>query len=108
MGVPPAPGEPQGRPPAPAEPQGRPASPGAFRIEGSDGHARAGTMTLVRGEVATPCFMPVGTMATVKSLSPTTAVPFPETARAMLALPFGVVPSPSIPESKVQRKASPS
>lgn len=55
-----------GVPPAPAEPP----APGAFRIEGSDGHARAGTMTLVRGEVATPCFMPVGTLATVKSLSP--------------------------------------
>jgi queuine tRNA-ribosyltransferase len=68
MGVPPGvpPAGLEGRPPKTA---GAPA-PGAFRIEGSDGHARAGTMTLVRGQVPTPCFMPVGTLATVKSLSP--------------------------------------
>ena len=42
----------------------------SFGIEGSDGRARAGTLTLTRGEVETPCFMPVGTLGTVKSLVP--------------------------------------
>ena len=35
-----------------------------------DTKARAGVMTTAHGEVATPVFMPVGTLATVKSLSP--------------------------------------
>ena len=43
---------------------------GAFEIAGADGRARAGTLRLDRGEVRTPCFMPVGTLATVKSLTP--------------------------------------
>ncbi|MCK5447555.1 MAG: tRNA guanosine(34) transglycosylase Tgt [Gemmatimonadetes bacterium] len=43
---------------------------GRFRIEGVDGRARAGLLTLPRGEVPTPCFMPVGTQGTVKSLTP--------------------------------------
>ena len=41
-----------------------------FLIEGVDGRARAGLLTLERGEVPTPCFMPVGTQGTVKSLTP--------------------------------------
>lgn len=41
-----------------------------FRIDGVDGRARAGVLTLERGEVQTPCFMPVGTQGTVKSLTP--------------------------------------
>ncbi len=43
---------------------------GRFRVEGTDGRARAGVLTLERGEVPTPCFMPVGTQGTVKSLTP--------------------------------------
>jgi queuine tRNA-ribosyltransferase len=43
---------------------------GRFRVEGVDGRARAGLMALGRGEVPTPCFMPVGTQGTVKSLTP--------------------------------------
>jgi len=39
-------------------------------IEGTDGRARAGRLTLPRGDVLTPAFMPVGTQATVKSLDP--------------------------------------
>ncbi len=42
----------------------------SFGIEGADGRARAGTLALARGAVATPCFMPVGTLGTVKSLTP--------------------------------------
>jgi queuine tRNA-ribosyltransferase len=42
----------------------------SFGIEGADGRARAGTLALARGSVETPCFMPVGTLATVKSLDP--------------------------------------
>jgi len=43
---------------------------GRFSIDGVDGRARAGALTLERGEVQTPCFMPVGTQGTVKSLTP--------------------------------------
>ena len=42
----------------------------SFGIEGADGRARAGTLALARGAVETPCFMPVGTLGTVKSLAP--------------------------------------
>jgi queuine tRNA-ribosyltransferase len=41
-----------------------------FRIEATSGAARAGTLTLARGAVETPCFMPVGTQGTVRALSP--------------------------------------
>jgi queuine tRNA-ribosyltransferase len=41
-----------------------------FHIEASSGAARAGTLTLPHGTVATPCFMPVGTQGTVRALSP--------------------------------------
>ena len=40
-----------------------------FRINGTDGLARAGTLTLPHGEVQTPAFMPVGTHAVVRGLS---------------------------------------
>jgi queuine tRNA-ribosyltransferase len=43
---------------------------GRFSLDGVDGRARAGVLTLERGEVRTPCFMPVGTQGTVKSLTP--------------------------------------
>jgi queuine tRNA-ribosyltransferase len=41
-----------------------------FSVAAVDGRARAGTLTLHRGEIPTPCFMPVGTQGTVKSLTP--------------------------------------
>jgi len=41
-----------------------------FRIERTVGRARAGTLRLERGEVHTPSFMPVGTLGTVKGLTP--------------------------------------
>lgn len=41
-----------------------------FEITGRDGAARAGVLRLPRGEVHTPAFMPVGTQATVKTLTP--------------------------------------
>ena len=44
--------------------------PGRFRLDGVSGRARAGTLRLARGDVRTPCFMPVGTQGTVKSLTP--------------------------------------
>jgi queuine tRNA-ribosyltransferase len=40
-----------------------------FEIHTTDGAARAGTLHLPHGTVETPVFMPVGTMATVKTLS---------------------------------------
>jgi queuine tRNA-ribosyltransferase len=41
-----------------------------FRLDGEDGAARCGTLATPHGEVRTPAFMPVGTLATVKSLDP--------------------------------------
>jgi queuine tRNA-ribosyltransferase len=42
----------------------------AFTLEATHGAARAGTFTTPHGAVLTPCFMPVGTQGTVKSVSP--------------------------------------
>ena len=42
----------------------------AFDISATDGAARAGTITMQRGEIRTPAFMPVGTAATVKAMKP--------------------------------------
>lgn len=41
-----------------------------FQLEHSDGAARAATLTLAHGVVKTPVFMPVGTCAAVKTMSP--------------------------------------
>jgi len=41
-----------------------------FEIHARDGHARTGALITPRGEIATPAFMPVGTAATVKGLTP--------------------------------------
>ena len=41
-----------------------------FRIEASDGRARCGRLSTAHGDVDTPAFMPVGTQATVKGLTP--------------------------------------
>ncbi|HEY1429655.1 MAG TPA: tRNA guanosine(34) transglycosylase Tgt, partial [Candidatus Tumulicola sp.] len=41
-----------------------------FALIATDGAARSGTLRLTHGTVETPCFMPVGTVATVKSLTP--------------------------------------
>ncbi|HKN40806.1 MAG TPA: tRNA guanosine(34) transglycosylase Tgt, partial [Acidimicrobiia bacterium] len=38
-------------------------------LEATDGAARTGTVTTARGSFATPCFMPVGTRAAVRTLS---------------------------------------
>jgi len=43
-----------------------------FKISATDGMARTGTVTLPRGEIRTPAFMPVGTAATVKAMKPET------------------------------------
>ena len=42
----------------------------AFEVEARDGAARAGRLTTPHGVVETPCFMPVGTKATVKAVEP--------------------------------------
>ncbi|MCE5272109.1 tRNA-guanine transglycosylase, partial [bacterium] len=39
-------------------------------MTGSCGAARAGVLSTPHGEVETPVFMPVGTQATVKTLTP--------------------------------------
>ncbi|MBI1722921.1 MAG: tRNA guanosine(34) transglycosylase Tgt [Gemmatimonadetes bacterium] len=41
-----------------------------FELEATDGAARAGRWMLPRGTVETPCFMPVGTQGSVRTLSP--------------------------------------
>jgi queuine tRNA-ribosyltransferase len=41
----------------------------AFRLEASDGTARAGTIAMAHGGVETPVFMPVGTAGTVKAMT---------------------------------------
>lgn len=42
----------------------------AFSVHATDGRARTGTITMRRGEIRTPAFMPVGTAATVKAMKP--------------------------------------
>jgi queuine tRNA-ribosyltransferase len=42
----------------------------AFTITETDGAARTGIITMQRGEIRTPAFMPVGTAATVKAMRP--------------------------------------
>lgn len=42
----------------------------AFSIHAQDGRARTGAITMARGEIRTPAFMPVGTAATVKAMKP--------------------------------------
>ncbi len=42
----------------------------AFRVDATEGHARACTFTTPHAEVATPTFMPVGTQGSVKTLTP--------------------------------------
>ncbi|HYM32956.1 MAG TPA: tRNA guanosine(34) transglycosylase Tgt, partial [Candidatus Cybelea sp.] len=41
-----------------------------FELLGTDGAARTGRMTTAHGTVLTPAFMPVGTAATVKAMTP--------------------------------------
>jgi queuine tRNA-ribosyltransferase len=41
-----------------------------FQIAATDGAARTGTISMRRGEIRTPAFMPVGTAATVKAMKP--------------------------------------
>jgi queuine tRNA-ribosyltransferase len=41
----------------------------SFRLDASDGTARAGTISTAHGEIETPVFMPVGTAGTVKAMT---------------------------------------
>ena len=42
--------------------------PISFKLESTSGAARAGRITTPRGEIETPVFMPVGTLASVKGV----------------------------------------
>jgi queuine tRNA-ribosyltransferase len=42
----------------------------SFSIAATDGATRTGTIRMLRGEIRTPAFMPVGTAATVKAMKP--------------------------------------
>jgi queuine tRNA-ribosyltransferase len=44
--------------------------PDYFKVNATDGHARATTLQTYHGEVKTPVFMAVGTKATVKAMTP--------------------------------------
>ena len=44
----------------------------AFSVAATDGKARSGKISMHRGEIRTPAFMPVGTAATVKAMKPET------------------------------------
>ncbi|WP_345900177.1 tRNA-guanine transglycosylase, partial [Martelella sp. UBA3392] len=39
-----------------------------FTLKATDGNARLGAITMPRGEIRTPAFMPVGTAGTVKAM----------------------------------------
>jgi queuine tRNA-ribosyltransferase len=41
-----------------------------FSVAATDGRARTGKIAMMRGEIRTPAFMPVGTAATVKAMKP--------------------------------------
>ena len=41
-----------------------------FEISATDGKARTGRISMLRGDIRTPAFMPVGTAATVKAMKP--------------------------------------
>ena len=41
-----------------------------FQISATDGKARTGVIRMMRGDIRTPAFMPVGTAATVKAMKP--------------------------------------
>ena len=43
--------------------------PVTYKIEDKDGKARVGVITTPHDEIETPVFMPVGTQATVKTMS---------------------------------------
>ncbi|WP_252257712.1 tRNA guanosine(34) transglycosylase Tgt [Erythrobacter aurantius] len=42
----------------------------SFTLHATDGKARTGVIEMMRGEIRTPAFMPVGTAATVKAMKP--------------------------------------
>jgi queuine tRNA-ribosyltransferase len=42
----------------------------SFAVSATDGRARTGLISMKRGEIRTPAFMPVGTAATVKAMKP--------------------------------------
>ena len=42
----------------------------SFHVAATDGAARTGAISMQRGEIRTPAFMPVGTAATVKAMKP--------------------------------------
>ncbi len=42
----------------------------SFAVQATDGTARVGAISMPRGVIRTPAFMPVGTAATVKAMHP--------------------------------------
>src|SRR5579862_4269364 len=48
----------------------RPAAAFEFEVVATAGRARAGVLSTPHGDIATPAFMPVGTVGTVKALDP--------------------------------------
>lgn len=60
----------------PAQPEAAATTDFTFRVAARDGAARTGAITMPRGVIRTPAFMPVGTAATVKGM-------YPEQVRAL-------------------------
>ncbi len=56
----------------------------SFELQGQVGKARAGILHTPRGDILTPVFMPVGTLGSVKSLSPADLLADPIDARIIL------------------------
>ncbi|KQQ25247.1 queuine tRNA-ribosyltransferase [Methylobacterium sp. Leaf125] len=56
--------------PAPPSASGGLPADFTFRVDATDGAARTGAITMPRGTIRTPAFMPVGTAATVKAMYP--------------------------------------
>ena len=65
-----------------------------FRVDATDGRARAGTLLTAHGEVPTPLFMPVATAGSVRTLSPGELVE--AGVRALIANSYSLLVRPGI------------
>ncbi len=66
----------------------------SFALEGTDGRARAGTLSTAHGQVPTPLFMPVATAGSVRTLSPDELVE--AGTRALIANSYSLLVRPGV------------
>src|ERR687883_370023 len=76
----------------------------SFTVEHRDGSARAGLLATPHGPVPTPVFMPVGTQATVKGLTPERAVEIQQNLGSDIAMVLDECP-PGNADPQVVRNA---